>query len=51
MSHIRHSTKETKKKPVLSLKEKKALKLERKRAGEHETPEIKVIQGTLNPPH
>jgi len=51
MSHVRHSTKEAKKKPLHSIKEKKAIKLERKRAVEHEAPEVKVVKGTLNPPH
>lgn len=50
MSHSHHSTKENKKKALHSPKEKRAMKLEKKRATEHSNPEIKVIKGTLNPP-
>jgi hypothetical protein len=47
MSKAFHSSKEGKKKPLHTIKEKKALKLERKRAAEHMTPEIKVIKGAI----
>jgi hypothetical protein len=47
MSKAYHSTKEGKKKPLHSIKEKKALKLERKRAAEHVNPEIKVVKGAI----
>lgn len=50
MSHSHHSTKEGKKKALHTPKEKRAMKLEKKRAAEHSTPEIKVVKGTLNPP-
>lgn len=50
MSHSHHSTHESKKKALHSPKEKKAMKLEKKRAAEHSTPEIKVVKGNLNPP-
>ena len=50
MSHSHHSTHEDKKKALHTLKEKKAMKLEKKRAAEHSNPEIKVVKGTLNPP-
>jgi hypothetical protein len=50
MSHSHHSTKETRKKPLHTPKEKRAIKLEKKRAAEHSTPEIKIVKGTLNPP-
>lgn len=49
MSHSRHSTHEAKKKPLHTAKEKKAMKLEKKRAAEHSTPEVKVVKGALNP--
>lgn len=50
MSHIRHSTKETRKKPMHTPQEKRAMKLEKKRAAEHSSPEIKIVKGILNPP-
>jgi hypothetical protein len=50
MSHTHHTTKEGKKKALHTPKEKRALKLEKKRAAEHSNPEIKVVKGTLNPP-
>lgn len=49
MSKAYHSTREAKKKPLLSHKEKKALKLERKRAAEHAAAEIKIVKGNLKP--
>lgn len=50
MSHAHHSTHEFKKKAAHTPKEKRALKLEKKRAAEHANPEIKIVKGTLNPP-
>lgn len=50
MSHAHHAAKESKKKPQHSLKEKRAMKLEKKRAAENSNPEIKIVKGALNPP-
>lgn len=50
MSHAHHSSKESKKKPQHSPKEKRAMKLEKKRAAENPNPEIKVVKSVLNPP-
>ena len=47
MSKAYHSTKEGKKKALHTLKEKKELKLERKRAAEHVNPEIKIVKGAI----
>lgn len=49
MSHAHHVSKENKKKPQHTLKEKRAMKLEKKRASETSNPEIKVVKGILNP--
>jgi hypothetical protein len=50
MSHTHHSTREDKKKAQHSPKEKRAMKLEKKRASENPNPEIKIVKGVLNPP-
>jgi hypothetical protein len=50
MSHAHHSSREGKKKALHSAKEKRAMKLDKKRAAENSNPEIKVVKGTLNPP-
>lgn len=50
MSHAHHSTHESKKKAAHTPKEKRAMKLEKKRAAEHSNPEIKIVKGSLNPP-
>ena len=50
MSHAHHASKENRKKPQHTPKEKRAIKLAKKRAAEQASPEIKVVKGTLNPP-
>jgi len=49
MSHAHHVSKENKKKPQHTLKEKRVMKLEKKRASDNSNPEIKIVKGTLNP--
>ena len=50
MSHSHHSTHENKKKAQHTPKEKRVMKLEKKRAAEHSNSEIKIVKGALNPP-
>ena len=49
MSHAHRSPKEDKKKPQHSPKEKRAMKLEKKRASENPASEIRIVKGVLNP--
>lgn len=50
MSHAHHSLREYKKKARHSPQEKRALKLEKKRAAENPHAEIKLVKGVLNSP-
>lgn len=49
MSHTHHSNRENKKKALHTPKEKRAMKLDKKRAAEHSNPEVRIIKGALNP--
>jgi hypothetical protein len=49
MSKSHHATHEAKKKPLMTPKAKKAQKLEKRRAAEHQAPEIKIVHGSLKP--
>jgi hypothetical protein len=49
MSHTHHSNRENKKKALHTPKEKRAMKLDKKRAAEHSNPEVRIIKGVLNP--
>lgn len=49
MSHSNHANHESRKKALHSPKEKRAMKLDKKRAAENPNHKVRVIKGALNP--